>query len=167
MKKIIAILMATAIVICMSSTAFGATEVAGTFTPLPSGIEIACNKTAPGFGEITLGTSAENKSFNVTNEGDVNCSVKMTAGDGAGTWSLVAGTESPATNNEYCINVNPNATGYVDAQSEKTISSDLPPAGVAWNYTHFDLKVFVSYYTTEGTPGEQTFYANLTAAEIT
>ena len=166
-KKTIKMLVVAMAIVCASPMVFSATTVTGTFTPTSSGISIACNKTAPTFGDIALGANAENTSFNVTNEGATNCSVKMTAGEGAGTWTLVAGTASPATTNQYCINVNPNASGYVDAQAEQTISSDLPPAGIAWNYTHFDLKVFVSEYTNEGAPEEQTFYANLTAAEIT
>jgi len=166
MKKIIAVLIAIAVVICMSPTVFSATEVAGTFTPIPTGVSIACNNTSPAFGNINLGASYQVTLFNVTNEGDVNCSIVTTAGDGAGTWTLVAGTSSPATNNEYCVNINISDAGYVDAYTEKTVSSDLPPAGAGGNYTHFNLTVFISDFTTEGTPGEQTFYTNLTASAL-
>jgi hypothetical protein len=167
MKKTIVMLMVVlSTILCMVPATFGVTTVTGTFTPIPTGVSIACNKTAPGFGNIALGSNAENISFNVTNEGDVNCSVKMTAGDGAGTWALVAGTTSPATTNQYCVNMNPNLTGYVDVFTEKTVSLDIPPSGNTWNYTRFDLKVFVSDYTNEGTPAQQTFYANLTAAAL-
>ena len=167
MKKITAISIAAAIVMCMIPTTIGETDVVtGTFTPDPTGVAISCNKTAPGFGEINLGASAANNSFNVTNDGDVNCTVVMNASDGAGTWTLVAGTSSPATTNQYCINVNPNGSGLVDVIDEVSISSDLPPAGIAWNYTHFNLTVFVSDYTNEGSPAQQTFYANLTAAAL-
>jgi len=167
-EKIMAIVVVLGIICCFfTPTAIGETdEVQGTFTPISTGVAISCNKSTPAFGNIDLGSSAENVSFNVTNDGDTNCSVTMTAQDGAGTWDLVAGTSSPATNDEYCINMNPNATGYLDVFSQQTVASDLPPSGVAWNYTHFDLKVFVSDYTTEGTPGQQTFYANLTASAI-
>ena len=147
------------------STVKGATEVQGTFTPTGASISIDCNKTAPAFGNINLGSNGENLSFNVTNEGNVACTVVMTAGQGTGGWTLVAGTASPATTNEYCINMNPNATGYVDAQSEQTIVSYLKPSEGGVNYTYFDLKLFISDFTNEGTPGQQTFYANLTASE--
>ncbi len=172
MKKIIATLIAMAVVICMSPTAFSATEVAGTFTPVPTGVAISCNNTSPAFSNIDLGASGEIKWFNITNDGDTNCTVVTTAQDGVGTWDLVAGTSAPATSNEYCINVNPNGTGYVDAQTEKTIASDIPPSGIesgdgTWhNVTKFDLKVFISDYTSEGTPGEQVFFVNLTASAI-
>lgn len=162
MKKLIAI----AICICICAYApmvYGATTVTGTFTPIATGVSISCNKTAPAFGNINLGESKQNISFNVSNVGDTTCDVTMTAEDGSGTWALVAGTSSPATSNQYCVNMNPNATGYVDVQAQKTVADDLVPTGV-WNYTHFDMKVFVSDYTSEGTPGQQTFFANLTAS---
>lgn len=167
MKKIIVVLIAIAIVTCMISTVTSETDtVTGTFTPTPTGVSIACNNTSPAFGNINLGSNGEVSYFNVTNEGDVNCTVVTTAGDGAGTWTLVAGTSSPATTNQYCVNIDIADAGYVDAYTEKTISSDLPPAGSGTNYTKFDLKVFISDYTSEGTPGSQTFYTNLTAAAL-
>lgn len=162
MKKIIAI----AICLCILAyvpTVYGATTVTATFTPISTGVAISCNKTAPAFGDIDLGSSGVNESFNLSNIGDTTADVTMTAEHGTGTWDLVAGTSSPATNNEYCANMNPNATGYVDVQTQKTVADDLVPSGL-WNYTHFDMKVFVSDYTSEGTPGQQTFYGNLTAS---
>lgn len=167
MKKTIAMLIAIAIVVCMSPTAYSATTVTGTFTPTSSGVSILCNNTSPAFSAINLGASGIITAFNVTNEGDTNCSVKMTAGEGAGTWSLVAGTSSPATTNEYCVNMDGPEAGYVDVQAEKTVITDLMPSGAGTNYTSFDLKVFVSDFTSEGEPEEQTFYANLTAAALT
>lgn len=173
-KKTMVILVAVAMVGAVLSTTTritpstvkGATEVLGTFTPTGASLSIACNKTTPAFGNINLGSSGENLSFNVTNEGNVACTVVMTAGQGTGGWTLVAGTvTSPATTNEYCVNMNPNATGYVDVQVEKTVVDYLKPSEGGVNYTYFDLKLFISEFTNEGTPGEQTFYANLTASE--
>lgn len=165
-NKILAILITVVLLSALVPTAMGETDtVTGTFTPLPTGVSISCNNTAPTFGNINLGSDKEIVYFNVTNTGDVNCSVKMTAEDGAGTWTLVAGTSSPATTNEYCINMDPQDTGYVDVQTEKTVKADLSPSGI--DYTKFDLKVFVSDFTSEGTPDEQTFYANLTASALT
>jgi len=168
MRKILAVLIAVATVLCMLPSVVSETDtVTGTFTPVPSGVSIACNETSPAFTNINLGESGDIHFFNLTNEGDVNCSVVMTAQDGAGTWDLVAGTSSPATNNEYCVNMDPADGGYVDVQAEKTVIADLPPAGAGVNYTKFDLRVYVSDFTTEGTPGEQTFFTNLTAAALT
>ena len=168
MKKIIALIIVSSILLFtfMPSVMSVDTTVTGTFTPISTGVSIACNKTAPAFGNINLGENKEDVDFNVTNEGDVNCSVTMTAGDGAGTWLLVAGTSSLATSNQYCINMDDNDTGYSDVYTQKTVSSDLPPSGAGWNYTKFDLKVFVSQFTSEGTPGQQTFYSNLTASAL-
>jgi len=166
-KKIIKMLVLAIAIVCASPVVFSATTVTGTFTPLPSGVSIACNNTSPAFGVIALGGNNETTNFNLTNEGDVNCSVKMTAQDGAGTWSLVAGTSSPATNNEYCVNMDPQDGGYVDVQAEKTVIADLPPSGGGINYTKFDLTLFVSSFTSEGSPAQQTFYANLTASALT
>ena len=168
MKKITAISIAAAIVMCMIPTTIGETDVVtGTFTPTSTGVSISCNKTAPTFGDIALGASAANNSFNVTNDGATNCTIVTTAGDGAGNWTLVAGTASLATTNQYCININISSAGYLDAYSQQTISSDLPPAGGGTNYTSFNLTVFVSDFTSEGVPDEQTFYTNLTAAALT
>jgi len=167
MKKIITIMTAMILLATVTPVLAGDEDITGTFTPSSSGISIACNETSPAFGSISLNSEGELKNFNVTNEGDTNCSVAMTAEDGAGTWTLVAGTDSPATTNEYCVNVAvPSGGGYSDAQSEQSISSDLPPAGATGNYTSFDLKVHASKYTNEGTPGEQTFYTNLTASAL-
>lgn len=165
-KTIIILVIALLTIICMTSNGLSDTTVTGTFTPIPTGVSIACNNTSPGFGNINLGESGEVVDFNLTNEGDVNCSVTQTAEDGAGTWDLVAGTSCPATTNEYCVNMDPQDTGYVDIQTQKTVISDLPPSGSPGNYTKFDLKVFVSDYTNEGTPAQQTFYANLTASAL-
>lgn len=169
MKKIIVL----AIVLCIFAyvpIASSETDtVTGTFTPISTGVSIYCNNTAPAFGNINLGANYVVSKFNVSSDGDTNCSVKMTAGyKDSNTWELVAGTSSPATNDEYCVNMAPNGSGYVDVYTEQTVASDLPPTGVSvpWNYTYFNLKLFVSDYTTEGTPGEQTMYANLTAAAI-
>ena len=163
------IIIAIVVLICLalySPSAFSATTVTGTFTPSGASLSIACNKTAPAFGSVNLGSSAENLSFNVTNEGNVACSVTMTAEQGPpGNWTLVAGTSSPATNDEYCVNMNPNATGYVDVQSQQTVVSYLKPSGGGVNYTYFDLKLHLSDFTNEESPDEQTFYANLTASE--
>ena len=167
MKKIIAIAIVLCIFAYMPMVSSETDTVTGTFTPVPTGVSIECNNTSPAFGNINLGESKEKAGFNVTNEGDVNCSVKMTAEDGAGTWTLVAGTASPATTNQYCVNMDPADTGYVDVFTEQTVKADLPPSGSGANYTKFDLKVFISDYTSEGTPAQQTFYANLTAAALT
>lgn len=164
MKKLIAIVLVLCIFAHMP-TAFGATTVTGTFTPIPTGVSIACNNTSPGFGNINLGENKAIDQFNVSNDGDVNCSVVMTAQEGAG-WSIVAGTGSPATSNEYCVNMDPWDSSYVDVYTQKTVSSDIPPAGAGTNYTYFNLTVFVSDFTTEGIPGEQTFYTNLTASAL-
>ena len=165
-EKIVAI----GITLCILSwtpSVLGATTVTGTFTPIPTGVSIACNKTSPAFGEINLGASKANDSFNLTNEGDVNCSVTMTAeGDASGGWDLVAGTSSPATSDEFCINMDPHTGSYVDVQAIKTVSADIPPSGAGTNYSYFNLTVFVSDFTTQGTPGAQTFYTNLTAAAL-
>lgn len=165
MRKTIAIII-MAIIISMMPVTTSSTTVTGTFTPLSSGISIACNNTAPAFGNVNLNSNKEVSNFNLTNEGDTNCSVVMTAVHSAGTWTLVAGTSSPATSNQYCVNMDPNDAGYVDVQAEKTVVSDLPPAGAGTNYTKFDLKLFVSQFTDEGTPGQQTFFTNLTASAI-
>jgi len=169
MKKLIAIAIALSILAYVPIVSSETDTVTGTFTPISTGVSIACNKTAPAFGNIDLGSNAENISFNVTSDGDTSCSVVMTAGyKGTNTWTLVAGTSSPATTNEYCVNMNPNASGYLDVYTEQTVAAELSPTGVfvPWNYTHFDLKVYISDYTSEGTPAEQTFYANLTAAAL-
>jgi len=165
MKKILAIIIAT-VIIGFLPTVNSTTTVTGTFTPVATGVSIACNNTAPTFGNINLGSSAENLSINVTNDGDTNCSVTMTAEDGPGTWALVAGTTSPATSNEFCINGDFDDAGYVDVQTEKTVASDLSPQGGGRYHVKIDLKVFVSDYTSEGSPSQQTFYANLTASAI-
>lgn len=159
---------AIAIILCMGMmpVALSATTVTGTFTPLPTGISISCNNTAPAFGNINLNSEKEVSNFNLSNDGDTNCSVTMTAIHSAGTWTLVAGTSSPATTNQYCVNMDPNDAGYVDVQAQKTIVSDLPPSGAGTNYTKFDLKVIISQFTDEGAPAQQTFFANLTASAI-
>jgi hypothetical protein len=168
MKKTIAVLTTLVLISTVTPVLGGDEDIAGTFTPVSSGISISCNNTSPGFGNIALNGEKEITDFNLSNEGDTNCSVTMTAEDGAGTWTLVAGTDSPATTNEYCVNMDPQDGGYVDVQAQKTVISDLPPAGAAnWgNCTFFDMKVHASKYTNEGTPGQQTFYANLTASAL-
>ena len=169
MKKIGIILVGLIFLFGFMPVEIAETDVAvtGTFTPTPSGVSISCNNTSPIFGAINLGGNGIVGAINVSNDGDVNCSVTMQAEDGAGTWTLVAGTSSPATTNEYCLNVNPADMGYVDAYSEQTISSDLPPSGAGQNYTYFHLKLYVSQYTDEGTPSQQTLYSNLTASSLT
>jgi len=165
MKKLIAIVIVMGIFSYMP-TVLGATTVTGTFTPVPTGVSILCNNTSPGFGNIDLGASGIVNDFNITNEGDVNCSVTMHAENESGSWTLVAGTSSPATTNEYCVNMDPDNGGYDDVYIAKTVVADMPPSGGGANYTEFDLQVFVSDFTNEGTPGQQTFFANLTAAAV-
>ena len=164
MKKIIVILILAGISACMMPISNSQTTVTGTFTPLSSGVSIACNNTAPNFGNINLNSNKAITGFNLTNTGNVNCSVTMTAGEGAGTWTMIAGTSSPAATNRYCVNMNPALAGYVDVYTIKTVIADLHPSGTKW--MHFDLKVYTSQFTSEGTPAQQTFYANLTAAAI-
>ena len=165
-KKLIVIGVALCVLSCVS-TAFGATTVTGTFTPIPTGVSISCNETTPAFGNIDLGSSKAIDTFNITNTGDVNCSVVMIAEyDASQTWTLVAGTSSPATNNEYCINMDPHTGSYVDVYTEKTDDADIMPQGAGNNSALFNLTVFCSDFTSEGTPGEQTFYTNLTAAAL-
>jgi len=167
-EKIIAMLMVTLLgVISLMPVTTCDTTVTGTFTPSSSGVSITCNNTTPSFGSIALGGNNEVSFINVSNNGDTNCTVTMTAGEGPGTWTLVSGTSSPATTNEFCVNMDPNDAVYADVFTEQTISSDLSPPGTVVYYTKFDLKVFVSSFTDEGSPGEQTFYANLTAAALT
>lgn len=167
MKKVLAIAVMMCIILCFIPIAESDTTVTGTFTPISTGISIYCNKTAPGFGNVNLGESAENISFNVTNEGDVNCSVTMTAEDGAGNFSLVAGTSSPSGADKYCVNMNPALAGYVDVYTQQTIVADMPAAGEVGNYTRFDLKIYLSTSASEQAPPQQTFFANLTAAGAT
>ena len=166
MKKIIAVMVATIMLAVATPTVFGATTVTGTFTPSSSGVSIACNRTSPAFGSIALNSEGSIENIYVNNTGDTNCSVTMTAEDGSGTWSLVAGTDSPATSNEYCVNMKVEDGAFQDVQTQKTVSSDIPPSGAGTNYTYVALKVHVSKYTSEGTPGEQTFFTNLTASAI-
>lgn len=168
MKKQIIVLMTvvTMIAICVSPVVSSVTTVTGTFTPIPTGVSIACNQTAPAFGNINLGSNKENLSINITNDGDVSCSVVTTAGQGTGGWTLVAGVASPGTTDEYCINMDPEDAGYLDVYTEQTVASELKPTGSGLYHVKMDLKVFVSSYTTEGSPGIQTFYTNLTAAAI-
>lgn len=165
MRKLVVIAIVLGIFLYMP-TAFGATTVTGTFTPIPTGVSIQCNNTSPGFGNIDLGASGIINDFNVSNDGDVNCSVTMHAENGSGTWQLAAGTSSPATTNEFCVNMDPDDGGYDDVYTAQTVAADIPPSGGGTNYSHFDVQVFVSDFTNEGTPGQQTFYTNLTAAAI-
>jgi len=167
MKK--QIIIAMVIVVCLlayTPTVHSATTVTGTFTPTGGSVSIAVNQTAPAFGNIALGASAENLSINITNDGTVNCSVVTTAGDGPGTWELVAGTSSPATSDQFCINMDPEDASYVDIYTEQTVIADMRPLTAGLWHVKVDLKVFVSEFTTEGTPGQQTFYANMTAAAL-
>ena len=165
MKQIFAAIVALSMVCLAMPMVLGAdVTVTGTFTPNPSGYSIGCNVTSPAFGSINLGSNGALTNFAVNNTGDQNCSVTMQAGEGAGTWTLVAGTASPTGTNQFCINTAiPSGGAYVDALTERTVTSDLSPAGSA----SFDLKVFVGTITDEGTPGAQTFYSNLTAAALT
>lgn len=164
MKKILAVLTAISMVLLATPMVLADTTITGTFTPNPSGFSIACNQTSPAFGSINLGSSGEITAIAVNNTGDQNCSVTTIAGEGAGTWSLTAGTSSPTGTNQYSVNVAiPSGGAYADAYTEKTVSADLPPAG----NVDIDMKVYVGTVTDEGTPGQQTFYCNLTAAALT
>ena len=166
MKKIMAIGISLLLVGVFMPSVFSAdTEITGTFTPIGTGISISVNNTSPAFGNIDLGGNASVTDINVTNTGSANCSVTCNASDGTGTWTLVAGTASPATNDQYCTNIKVAAGAYEDVINEVNVSLDLPPDGV--NYTYFALKLFVSDFTTEETPGEQMMYANLTASALT
>lgn len=142
-------------------------EVTGTFTPIPSGIGIDVNVSARVFGNIDLGSSGENLSTNITSTGDVNCSVVTTAEQGPpGNWTLVAGTSSPATSDQYCVNMDPEDAGYVDIYTEQTVIAVMTPQGAGTWHVKVDLKIFVSDFTNEEAPEEQTIYANMTAAAI-
>lgn len=165
MKKLIAIAIAATLILAFTTIAGGETDqVQGTFTPTGGTVAISCNKTTPAFGNINLGASAVNHSFNVSNDGTTNVSVVTTAAS-AGDWALVAGTSSTAASDEYCVNMDPGG-GYVDIYTQQTIIADMIPAGTGTNYTFFNLTVFVSDFTTQGTPSQQTFYTNLTAAAV-
>ena len=165
MKKIMAIGVSLLLIGVFMPSVIGVDEaITGTFTPIGTGISISVNNTSPAFGNINLGENATVTDINVTNTGTANCSVTCNASDGAGTWTLVAGTSSPATNDQYCTNIKVTDGAYVDVIDEVTVSSDIPPDGV--NYTYYALKLLVSDFTTEETPSEQTMYANLTASAV-
>lgn len=164
MKKIFAVLIAISMVCLATPMVLADTTVTGTFTPSPSGFSISCNQTSPAFGSIDLGSSGEITHIAVNNTGDQNCSVDTTAGEGSGTWTLTAGTASPTGTNQYSVNAAiPSGGAYADAYTQKAVSADLSPAG----NIDIDMKVFVGTVTDEATPGQQTFYCNLTAAALT
>lgn len=167
MKKIMAIGVSLLLVGIFMPSVFGEydAEIAGTFTPIGTGLSIHVNNTAPAFGNINIGENATVTNINVTNNGTANASVTCIAKDGPETWTLVAGTASPEANDQYCVNWKVTDGEYVDLYIEKTLSTDLPPDGV--NYTYYALKVLVSEGNTEITPDEQTMWANLTASEVT
>jgi len=168
MKKILAAVVALAIISCfLIPLVTAATTVTGTFTP-QSTVAINVNNTSPGFGNVNVGENGTISNINITNFGDTACTVVTTAEEGMIDWDLVAGTTNPTGVNEFCVNMF-NRSGYgsnwYDIQAEKSVTKKLNVTGVNW--TLYDLKVMVGTNTDQGTPAEQTFYANLTAAAIT
>ena len=141
-------------------------EISGTFTPTGGSLSIHVNNTTPAFGSINLGASGQVSNINVTNRGTVNASITCTAQKGPNDWALVAGTNSPTGTNQFCININVAGGGWLDIQSQQTVSADLPPTPQSVNGTYYALKVFVGEYTNQGTPSEQTVYANLTVTAV-
>jgi len=166
MKKMKAILVIAAIMTALTLPLVTAdTTITGTFTPQGT-VAIHCNVSAPAFSNIDLDANATVSMINITNFGDTDCTVVTTA-VGVGDWSLVAGTDNPTGSNQYCVNMYNRSgygSGWYDIQAEKSITKCLNATGV--NYTHFDLKVYCGTNTDEGTPSQQTFYTNLTAAAI-
>jgi len=165
MKKILAIGIAL-LMVSFLPMSMADEEISGTFTPTGGTLSISVNNTTPAFGSINLGASSQVSDINVTNDGTVNASITCTAQKGPNDWELVAGTASPTGTNQFCINMKVEAGGFVDIQSQQTLSADLPPTPYTANSTYYALKVFVGEYTNQGTPSEQTVYANLTVTAV-
>ena len=168
MKKILALIITLAIISSfIIPLVSAATTVTGTFTP-QSTVAINVNNTSPAFGSVNVGENATIAHINITNFGDTACTVTTTAEEGMDDWDLVAGTDNPTGENQFCINMfnrSGYGSGWYDIETEKAITKQLNVTGVNW--TLYDLKLLVGTNTNQGTPGEQTFYANLTAAAIT
>ncbi len=110
MRKIIAILVIGAIMTALTLPIVMAdTTITGTFTPQGT-VAINCNVSTPSFGNIDLDGEVTISMINITNFGDTDCTVVTTA-IGVGDWSLVAGTDNPVGQNQYCVNMF-NRSGY-------------------------------------------------------
>jgi len=160
--KILALLVAVAVV-SFSSVVWAAETVSlsGTFTPTGT-LSITCNNTAPAFGTIGLGASAKVANINVSNNGNVSCSVTSAAVEtNSSSWTISAGNYSVTGPNLFSVAINNRSGDWLDASSTATISANL----TAYQGKFFDLTVFVSN-TTSVASALQTIYFNMTAAAL-
>ena len=175
MKKSIAVLVAAFMISALCPSVLGASSAAitGTFTPSGS-LDIICNVSAPDFGTINLAESAITYNITVQNVGDTACSISTQAVNDTG-WAIVAGNYSPAGLNSYSVailnysrGVVESKTNYLDISAGSYLinGSFAATGGDQINKTWYNLQVYVGNATDEGTPGAQTFWANVTAAAL-
>jgi len=169
MNKKITVLFAIMILIGMYvPLALGASTstVTGSFTPSAT-LAISCNYTSAPMGTISLASGAwihnTSGAYNLTNVGEVNCSVTIQSGNGSGHYNLTANSSLTGVTDKFAVNIHVAGTSH-DILGGYTLSSDLGTAANE-NRTNFNMSVYLSTFTSqEG--AEQTFYANMTAAAL-
>jgi len=167
-RKILVLLVIVLSIGVYIPVAFGASTVVvtGTFTPSAT-LAIDCNYTSAPMGTVNLAEGAwitnTSGAYNLTNVGEVNCSVTIQVGNGTGHYNATANTSLVGATDKFAVNVHIADTAH-DIIGAYTLSSDLGTAANQ-NRTNFNISVYLSTFTSQaGT--EQTFYANMTAAAL-
>jgi hypothetical protein len=159
--KLLAVLISLAI--CSFSSIVLAAEtvvITGSFSPTGT-ISITCNNTSPAFGTIALGSNSFIANINVTNNGNVSCSVTAIAGNGTATWSLVSANFSTVGPNQFAVAVFNGSATWLNIFTSQTLSANLSQS----EGKLFGMKVYISN-TTSSASASQAFYCNLTAAAL-
>jgi hypothetical protein len=160
--KLLAILIS--LTLCSFSTivlAAPTVSITGSFTPTGA-LSITCNNTAPNFGTIALSSNGYVPGINVTNNGNVSCSVTAIAGDGDAIWTLASANFSVVGPNQYSIDINNGTGDWLNIFTSQTLSANLSQS----QGKLFGLIVYVSN-TTSSASASHNFYCNLTAAALT
>jgi len=175
MKKITVILVMAALVyvsIVPIANSASTASISGSFQPQAT-LSIQCNASEINGTTMNLGEAYHltnpSGAINVSNDGDVNCSVDIQAINSTGGWSLIDNASCAGGTNVFSVTFDDDgAITYEDLWVPVEISANLGANLAGWdvNSSRFNLTIWLGGNQDQATE-YQHFFVNLSAAVVT